>query len=211
MKDVEIKRMIRYALGMLVLAAGLVLNTKTGLGASAINSVPYCLSILTGMRVGLLTSASYLVFVAAQMAILRRVRLQELLQLPLSVVFGRVMDFFDRLLDFRAQGPGTAALLLALAIFCIALGVILTVSMNLVPNPADGVVDAAARALGMEFSRVKNIFDLSMAALTCVIGLAATGGIVGMGVGTVVSALCIGPAAGVMKRRLFPVLGIETY
>ena len=211
MRKCGAKRIICYTGGMLVLAAGLVLNTRTGLGASAVNSVPYCLSILTGITMGTITSVMYLLFVAVQMLIVRRIRPQELMQLPLSVAFGWVMDFFVWLFDFQVHSLLWSFVLLAAAISLIALGVILTVSMALAPNPADGFVDAVARALGVEFSRAKNIFDISMAGLTCIISLAATGGIVGVGAGTVLSALLIGPTAGLMKRRLFPLLGIQAY
>ena len=121
------------------------------------------------------------------------------------------MDFFVWLFDFQVHSLLWSFVLLAAAISLIALGVILTVSMALAPNPADGFVDAVARALGVEFSRAKNIFDIRMAGLTCIISLAATGGIVGVGAGTVLSALLIGPTAGLMKRRLFPLLGSQAY
>lgn len=102
---------------------------------------------------GTITSVMYLLFVAVQMLIVRRIRPQELMQLPLSVAFGWVMDFFVWLFDFQVHSLLWSFVLLAAAISLIALGVILTVSMALAPNPADGFVDAVARALGVEFSR----------------------------------------------------------
>ena len=44
-----------YLLGMVLLALGLTLNTKTGLGASAIVSVPFTVSQATGWNFGDLT------------------------------------------------------------------------------------------------------------------------------------------------------------
>ena len=207
--EVGTQRVGYYLMGVMILAAGLVLNTKTGLGATAINSVPYSLSLFTGITMGTFTTAMYLVFVAIQIAIRRRFRAQELLQLPFSVVFGWVVDVYDRLFAFQAGGILAAAALLALAIGMISLGVILTVSMNLVPNPADGFVNAIAEALGAPFSRVKNIFDIAMAAVACVIGLVGFGQIAGVGVGTLLSALLVGPTTGLMKEKLFPIMGIE--
>lgn len=54
-----------YLLGMALLALGLTLNTKTGLGASAIVSVPFTVSQATGWDFGDLTLAVYCLLVAA--------------------------------------------------------------------------------------------------------------------------------------------------
>ena len=62
-------RMLFYALGLLSLALGLTLNTKTGLGASAIISVAYSFSEIFERNFGNVTLALYVVFVAAQMAL----------------------------------------------------------------------------------------------------------------------------------------------
>ena len=58
-----------YLLGMVLLALGLTLNTKTGLGASAIVSVPFTVSQTTGWDFGNLTLVVYCLFVAAQFVI----------------------------------------------------------------------------------------------------------------------------------------------
>lgn len=49
-----------YLSGMVLLCFGIVLNTKTGLGVAAINSVPYRVSQLTGLTLG--TCTHYSVF-----------------------------------------------------------------------------------------------------------------------------------------------------
>lgn len=54
---------------MVLLALGLTLNTKTGLGASAIVSIPFTLSEGTGLDFGDLTLVEYCVLVAAQFVV----------------------------------------------------------------------------------------------------------------------------------------------
>lgn len=51
-KEQTIARWGFYLLGMVLLALGLTLNTKTGLGASAIVSVPFTVSQATGWNFG---------------------------------------------------------------------------------------------------------------------------------------------------------------
>lgn len=55
-----------YLLGMVLLAIGITLNSLTGLGASAIVSVPFTVSQGTGLNFGNLTLAVYVLFVIAE-------------------------------------------------------------------------------------------------------------------------------------------------
>ena len=57
-----------YLFGMLVLAMGLILNIKAGLGSSAIMSVAYTISEGAGVNLGDMTFVIYCLFIAAQMA-----------------------------------------------------------------------------------------------------------------------------------------------
>lgn len=98
-------RWLFYLLGLLILAVGLTLNTKNGQGVTPIVSVPYCISQLSGLNFGNMTLLIYCLFVAAQFLIKgKKARWTDLLQVPLSIVFTRFMNLFDRLLDFEPQG-----------------------------------------------------------------------------------------------------------
>ena len=64
-----VTRFVLYLLGMLLLALGLTLNPLTGLGASAIVSIPFTISEGTGLNFGNLTLVAYCVLVAAQFVV----------------------------------------------------------------------------------------------------------------------------------------------
>ena len=64
-------RWVLYTLGMLVLALGLTLNTKTGLGVSPIISVAFGVSEIWGLNFGDVTFLLYGLFVAGQIALRR--------------------------------------------------------------------------------------------------------------------------------------------
>lgn len=63
MKKQVFYRILFYAAGLLVLALGLTLNTKTGLGVSPIISVAYSISQIFDHNFGNMTLALYSVFV----------------------------------------------------------------------------------------------------------------------------------------------------
>ena len=68
-RDLFLKAVYRwtfYILGMLVLALGLTLNTKAGLGVSPIISIAFAVSEIWGWNFGDMTFLLYSLFVAGQ-------------------------------------------------------------------------------------------------------------------------------------------------
>ena len=56
-----------YLVGLLVLALGISLNTKTGLGVSPIISVSYSISTIWDLNFGNMTMVLYCIFVLVEM------------------------------------------------------------------------------------------------------------------------------------------------
>ena len=84
------------AAGLLILAMGIILNTKTGLGVSPIVSVPYVVAQIMGWNFGDATLVFYALLAVAEYLLKgSRFRAYDLLQIPLSVVFTRVMNLFS--------------------------------------------------------------------------------------------------------------------
>ena len=196
-------RLCFYACGLVILCIGIILSTKASLGVAPVNSLPYLSSEISPLTLGQSTTVLYLICIAAQCTLKRKLSLPVLLQLPLSYLFGLMVDFFNRLLDVVQPHSLPASLLwLVVAISCIALGVVMVVGMDLVPNPPDGMVQTISQVSGREFGLVKNIFDLSMVVLSLVGGLLFSHQIIGIGPGTVLSALFVGRLAALFRSRL---------
>lgn len=197
-----VNRWILYLMGMLVLAMGLTLNTKAGLGVSPIISIAFGVSEIWGLNFGDMTFLLYSLFVAGQFVLRgKRSRLTDLLQLPLSLVFSRVLNLYSALIPYEATEHGFLSnfLLLLLAIFLTGAGAAVTVNMKLVPNPGDGIVVAVAEKLGRGQGFAKNVFDISCVAATCVLGLLAAGRPVGVGVGTIAAMVGVGRAIALIN------------
>ena len=62
-------RILFYCIGLLVLALGLTLNTKTGLGVSPIISVAYSISEIFDHNFGNMTLALYSIFVLIELVL----------------------------------------------------------------------------------------------------------------------------------------------
>ena len=89
----KLKRYIVFIIGMFVCAVGVVLVTKSDLGASAVASIPYVLSLIFPVSMGKFTMAFGLTLVLLQLIILGRgFKAEYLLQIPIYVVFGSFID-----------------------------------------------------------------------------------------------------------------------
>ncbi len=188
MKTQHAARFGIYLVGMVLLALGITLNTKAGLGASAIVSVPYTVSQGTGWDFANLTLIVYCILVAAQFVIKgQNRRLIDLLQIVVSIVFTRFMALFQHGITYQSGFFATDLLVLALGILLTGIGAAMTVDMQLIPNPGDGIVSSLADRFGRELGLCKNCFDAFCVVCSLAIGLAFGNPLLGIGLGTVLS------------------------
>lgn len=190
------RRFIVYAIGMFVLALGLALNTKADLGVSPIISVPYSISQITGYNFGDLTFVVYALFVVVQIVIHLNLKknkkiMSDLLQLPLSLIFTRLLNIFSTYIP-TSQNLGIRFIVLAFAIICTGVGAAMSLSMQLVPNPGDGIVQALAERFNKSVGLTKNLFDCFNLCITLCISIFIAHQIVGVGIGTVIAVIGVG-------------------
>lgn len=215
--------LIRWALylaGMVILAIGLTLNTKTGLGVSAILSVSFAISEIWTLNFGNIALVVYVLFVVIQMLVhglcpktragrrLGTMLLLDALQFPLSLGFTRVINLVSALVPVLSEAYAGRflgsfvgrVLFLLLAVVLTGIGAAMTLNMRIVPNPADGIVQTLAEATGKTVGFTKNWFDLLNVCINLILGFVFAGGIVGVGLGTVVAALGTGRVIALVNR-----------
>ena len=185
-----------YVVGMFILALGLTLNTKANLGVSPIISVPYSISQITGLNFGDLTFVVYAMFVVVQIIIHIRLKnhkriASDILQLPLSLIFTRLLNIFTVHIP-TSQNLGIRFIILTFAIICTGIGAAMSLSMQIVPNPGDGIVQALAERFNKSVGITKNLFDCLNLSITLCISLFIAHQIVGVGIGTVIAVVGVG-------------------
>lgn len=203
-------RLTVYLAGLMLLALGLTLNVKSDLGVSPIISSANVFSATLPCPIGDATFVLYSLFVLAEMAIhlviwrrrkegsIARRLVMDLLQLPLSLVFTRVMNLFEAAIP-TFTGMGGRLVILA-AIICTGLGAAMSLDMRLIPNPGDGFVQSLADLTGRETGLMKNIVDGVSVALALTLGLCLSGTVVGVGVGTILAFLFVGRVIALFNR-----------
>lgn len=189
-------RILVYVVGMFILALGLTLNTKANLGVSPIISVPYSISQITGLNFGDLTFVVYAMFVVVQIIIHIRLKnhkriASDIVQLPLSLIFTRLLNIFTVYIR-TSQNLGIRFIILTFAIICTGIGAAMSLSMQIVPNPGDGIVQALAERFDKSVGITKNLFDCLNLSITLCISLFIAHQIVGVGIGTVIAVVGVG-------------------
>lgn len=217
MKKENIYRGILYIAGLLTLALGIALNTRTNLGVSPLISVAFCVSKLTNFNIGNMTLLWYLVFVAVEIVCHIRMKryksiVADMLQIPLSVVFTRFLNLFTAVIPDMMGSVVVRLLLLAVAIILTGLGIVLTLNVRLIPNPGDGIVQALADFFDKKVSTVKNALDATCVVITIVLGFAFAGKIIGIGIGTILAVIFVGRVVAVgnhfLKEKIIRCCGL---
>lgn len=204
-------RGMMYCIGLVILALGIILNTKTGLGVSTIISIPYCISNIWKINLGNATMCIYILCVALQMVLRRkRFRSFDLLQIPMSIIFSQVINFFNDMITINSNDLVINLFLLMVAIMLTGIGVVLTVGMKFVPNAADGLVQAMGETMGTNLGFAKNILDISSTLITVIIGLLSVGKVIGIGLGTVIAVIGVGRTIALinmlLKEKMFALI-----
>ena len=205
-----------YAAGMVILALGLTLNIKAGLGVSPMLAVPYGISEIFSMNFGDAAFLMYCIYITGQFALRgRKSRWFDLLQLPVSLLFSRVLNVFGAVITYNAAvSPLWSKLaVLAMAHVLTAIGVSLSVNMRLIPNPGDGIVQALSDRTGWELGLCKNLTDGTCFLLAVSMCMLTIRRVIGIGIGTVLSMVVVGRVLavvnGLMKERMCRAAGVE--
>ena len=188
-----------YAVGMISLAIGLTLYTKTGLGVSPVVSVSFSITEIWGINYALSTFGVYMLFLAVQLFLKGKDRRPgDLLQIPFSLVFGLLLDWFS-LAQIGFNTLWQNLLLLLAAMTFTAVGMSMMVDMRLVLSPADGLADTIGKCSGRGVGVGKNIVDLSCVVVTCTVSYLFSGRITAIGLGTLIAMICVGRLAALFQ------------
>ncbi len=177
------------------MSLGVGLSIKSGLGVTPISSIPYSLTLASGVNIGITTVIFNVLLVFLQIPILKkRFNPKRLLQLINAFMFGYFTDLSLWILSPMPDLPlDVNFTLLIVSMFLIAIGILIYMPANIAPLPGEGVVEAVSLAYDKRFSKVKVCFDTSMVVLSLIICGLFTSDIFGsVNVGTILAAIFIG-------------------
>lgn len=191
----QIERLVWFSAGILINSFGIVLITKGALGTSQISSIPYVLSLqMPFISFGMFSFIMNMVYIVLQALLLRRqFKPIQLLQIVVNVVFSASIDVFMAMLSFYAPQQLFTRVLSAIAgCIVLAFGISVEVAPDLIMVPGEGIVAAISKVSGRRFGSVKVVFDVTLILIAALLSWLFFGNIVGVGVGTLLSAVSVG-------------------
>ncbi len=196
-------KLVFYFSGLMIMTVGVAVSVKSALGVSPISSIPYTITLVSGIDLGVSTMLFSTLMVVLQILLLRkRYDLIHLLQLPIGLVFGAFLTLSGKMTNLFPDFDSFPLhfILMLISTMIIATGVFLYVSSGLVPLPTEGFVLAVSIVTKKAFSTIKVFYDVSMvliSAVTCLIMLHSLGSV---GIGTIFAALLVGNEVKILTK-----------
>ena len=200
----KLKRYLIFLVGLFVNSLGVSLITKANLGTSPISSIPYVLSLNFPFTLGNFTIFFSIFLIVLQLIILRKnFKLEHILQIPASIIFGYFIDL--TMILFSWVNPETYIMkIVYLLIGCLILGVgvYMEVLADVVMLPGESFVRAIVLTWKTNFGTTKICFDVSMSVIAAVLSFIFAGRLDGVREGTVIAALLVGFIARLIGKKL---------
>ena len=200
------KRYALFIVGLFFSAMGVALTKRGELGISPISSVANVMNArFDAVSIGTWLIVWNCLLILGQVLILRKqFRIVQLLQIPLSFLFGWFTDFGVWAVG-RIPVPNypVRIVLVLLGTAVLGFGIALAVIANVILNSGEAFVKAIADTAHKPFGNVKICFDIACVLTAVVLSLCFFHGkIVGTREGTVLAALLTGTTVKLFTRPL---------
>lgn len=202
-------RIAVYALGLLFMAFGVAFSVNSNLGVSPVNSLPYVVSKITGIELGICVTAVFSSYILVQILLLRKdYQWINLAQILFSTLFGTFVDFAKYVLgDFTIPTYAGKLLMLAVSIVFVAIGISLYMGVELINMPMEGMTLAiAAKIPRFKFHNIKVFVDCATVGIGVLMSWVFLGKLEGIREGTIICAVAIGKLLPAAKWLIQPFL-----
>ena len=201
-----IKRYLLFIISLFISAEGIALTRHAELGVSPISSIANVVSYkLPSLSFGVLLIIWNCILILVQIIVLRKdFNPVQLLQVPLSVLFGIFVDFGMWSVSFIPAGIYPVRLaLVAAGTIVLGFGISLSVTANVIMNSGEAIVKAVSDKYGTNFGRTKIVLDVSYVIVAVILSLIFFDfKIVGTREGTVIAALTTGLVVNFFYKRV---------
>lgn len=200
------KRYVLFIMSLFFAALGVAFTKHGELGVSPISSVANIMSYkFSAITLGTWLIIWNCVLIVGQIIILRKkFQLIQLLQIPLSFLFGWFTDLGMWIVSFISVNSYPARIVMVVVgVVILGFGVSLAVIANVIMNSGEAFVKAISDTLNKEFGNVKIAFDVFCVITSLVLSLIFFNfTIVGTREGTIISALLTGVVVKFFTRKL---------
>lgn len=191
-----VKRYVLFLIGLFIASMGVAFSTKAGLGTSPVASVPYSVSLISGLfTFGGWLNLWSVIQITTQVLILKgKVNYVEIaIQTVLAFVYGYLTNFSCWIIK-GLQVNSYASQLIYLAVSCFVLGLGLWIQFKggVAMLPGEAMNRAISQVTGKKYENVKIFFDILYIVMAVIICLIFIGRLEGVREGSIIAAIVIG-------------------
>ena len=190
-------------IAVLINSFGVLLMIYSGSGISAISSVPFAFSeVLPQLSLGTWTYIFQGLLVLSLMVLRKRFVAPYLFSFVVGFVFGELLDIHELWISILPDALWLRLLYFIVSYLLISFGIALSNRCGLPIIPTDLFPRELAQITGVDYSKIKILFDTICLAVTAGMTYVFLGQIKGLGIGTVLAAFTMGKAVGMIGSRL---------
>lgn len=191
-----VKRYVVFVVSLFIMAMGVAMTKVAELGVSPISSVANVMSIqFTNLSIGNWLIIWNCVLILGQIILLRKkFQLVQLMQIPLSFLFGYFTDFGMWIMSFFDTDTYIVKMaFVIIGTIILGCGVALSVIANVVMNSGEAFVKALSDITHADFGNLKIGFDVGCVVISVILSLVFFDmKIIGTREGTIIAALFTG-------------------
>ena len=199
MKDYYLDIARRYSLfliGLFIASMGVALSTKAGLGTSPVASLPYTVSLMSGLLTfGGWLNALSVTQITIQVILLKgKCKYVEIfLQTVLAFIYGYLTDFSCFLIRGLTLHNYPAQLAcMAASCFVLAFGIWVQLKGTVALLPGEAMNRAISQVTGKKYTNIKIFFDALYIVLSAILCMIFLGGLKGVREGSIIAAVAVG-------------------
>ncbi|MDO4648786.1 MAG: DUF6198 family protein [Eubacteriales bacterium] len=207
-EKVSVKRFVWCVIGLMIAGLGVAITKKGELGVSPVSSVANIMSLkFDSLSMGNWLIIWNCVLILGQIILLRKkFQIFQLLQIPLSVLFGAFTDVgLKALSGIPVDNYFVKLVFVFVGTAVVALGVTVSVKADVIYNSGEAFVKAISSTFGPEFANVKIAFDVGCVIVSVILSLLFFHlRIEGTREGTIIAALLTGVFVKIFSKALSP-------
>lgn len=190
-----IRKIFVFLIGAFIYATGITIVKVCYLGMSPVTSVPYVISLISGITLGSCTVYYNFVFYIIQKLVMKKEYTLKkfIVQVILSFIFGVMIDLTGVLFGgYVPQQYFVRIFYLIFGCFVLATGMTGVVLSDFGILPAEGTALCIKKVTGMNFGYCKITLDVLSVIIAVILSIAFLGSVEGTREGTLVSAILVG-------------------
>lgn len=191
-----------------VIALAISLMLKASVGVGAFDAFTQSVSLMAGIRIGTVAMTVNLLCVLGQLILLKGdFGFNRLLQIPMSVLVGMLVNFFyyDLLGTAQIENYVTALITFFISLVTVAFSVSMIMTLNLITPPIESFCMELTKSVPLKFSTIRQLVDILCIVVSVVITF-TFGFTLPVREGTVIGMLIFAPLLGFFINKIQPVL-----